>query len=37
MTSKLYKLNNKEQHLLSELIEIIETGQKQVAINGQNI
>jgi predicted nuclease of restriction endonuclease-like (RecB) superfamily len=33
MTNKLYNLNNEEQHLLSELIEIIETGQKQVAIN----
>ena len=33
MAQKIDTLNNQEQHLLSELIEIIETGQKQVAVN----
>ena len=33
MTNKPDILNNKERQLLSELIEIIEAGQKQVAVN----
>lgn len=33
MTNKLDILNTDEQQLLSELVEIIETGQKQLAVN----
>ncbi len=33
MTNKLKILNNDEQQLFAELVEIIEIGQKQVAIN----